>query len=183
MTKGGASFRICALLSVQLLLYGHRLPTSWLADGATAATSSSSSTSPRGSRTSKRGECIETESDTYQCFSNTAVVICEDVEPRCPEWQQQGECQKNPGYMLQNCRKSCQSCIDGHGGVSQVAPGDSAHLVLQRLVDTAGYLAGHENEVLASCRNDREECTFMAVEGKCGSDWMNQHCKAACRKC
>jgi ShK domain-like len=169
MRKGCASFRICAI-AVLLL------------QQADADAASSSSPIIPASTNNKRGECIETENDTYQCFSNTAAIICEDQEPRCPEWQQQNECLNNPEYMLPNCRKSCQSCIDGHAGISQVAPGNSAHRVLQRLVDTVWYMSTH-GQTPVSCRNDREECTYMAVEGKCGSEWMNEHCKAACRKC
>lgn len=35
---------------------------------------------------------------------------CVDIEESCKEWAYFGECEKNPGYMLENCRKSCKHC-------------------------------------------------------------------------
>ncbi|CAK9035779.1 Probable prolyl 4-hydroxylase 7 (AtP4H7) [Durusdinium trenchii] len=36
---------------------------------------------------------------------------CSDRFPRkCPSWEAQGECRKNPGWMIVNCPKSCKSC-------------------------------------------------------------------------
>jgi hypothetical protein len=34
-----------------------------------------------------------------------------DLHGMCAEWAEFGECEKNPGYMLQNCMKSCS---EGH---------------------------------------------------------------------
>ena len=28
----------------------------------------------------------------------------------CPSWARRGECQRNPGYMLVYCKKSCRVC-------------------------------------------------------------------------
>eukprot|EP00983_Pelagomonas_calceolata_P117361 1160406-Pelagomonas_calceolata.AAC.10 len=37
---------------------------------------------------------------------------CEDTQDKeqCLSWAFFGECEKNPGYMLTNCRKSCKQC-------------------------------------------------------------------------
>ena len=37
-------------------------------------------------------------------------VMCEDNDTECPVWSEEGECQANPGYMHEMCRKSCQLC-------------------------------------------------------------------------
>lgn len=37
---------------------------------------------------------------------------CIDGDERCSGWAIQGECAKNPTYMLATCRKSCKSCAD-----------------------------------------------------------------------
>lgn len=37
---------------------------------------------------------------------------CVDADPRCGEWAVYGECDKNPGYMLSTCRKSCNKCSE-----------------------------------------------------------------------
>jgi len=35
---------------------------------------------------------------------------CEDKNENCTWWAEIGECEKNPGYLLQNCPKSCNYC-------------------------------------------------------------------------
>lgn len=35
---------------------------------------------------------------------------CIDADERCSGWAAEGECKKNPGYMLTSCRLSCHSC-------------------------------------------------------------------------
>jgi len=37
-------------------------------------------------------------------------VPCEDNDENCPGWSRRGECEKNPDYMLVNCRQSCKVC-------------------------------------------------------------------------
>ena len=56
-----------------------------------------------GSAPCRRGECI-------------------DGDERCAGWAAEGECKKNPGYMLTTCRSSCHSCSPasaGDGGTSE----------------------------------------------------------------
>ena len=36
--------------------------------------------------------------------------VCEDNDGECAGWAEDGECQVNPGYMLEMCRKSCGAC-------------------------------------------------------------------------
>jgi len=35
---------------------------------------------------------------------------CVDNNDQCKEWSFFGECDKNPGYMLVSCKKSCKVC-------------------------------------------------------------------------
>ena len=37
-------------------------------------------------------------------------AACVDKDLRCSGWAKSGECNSNPGYMLTNCRKSCDKC-------------------------------------------------------------------------
>lgn len=37
---------------------------------------------------------------------------CQDDDDRCPGWANVGECDINPGYMLNYCRRSCLQCPD-----------------------------------------------------------------------
>ena len=43
-------------------------------------------------------------------FCPATSAPCEDDAPDCPNWAKAGECEKNPAYMLQACRKSCGKC-------------------------------------------------------------------------
>merc|ERR1711920_1008781 len=37
-------------------------------------------------------------------------ALCSDENQSCEGWAALGECETNPGYMLENCRKSCGVC-------------------------------------------------------------------------
>merc|ERR1719347_480411 len=43
---------------------------------------------------------------------------CSDQHISCRYWSSIGECQKNPRYMLQGCKKSCNVCSDCPSGWS-----------------------------------------------------------------
>lgn len=38
--------------------------------------------------------------------------FCTDSDDNCKYWASVGECEKNPNYMLYNCRKSCNTCFN-----------------------------------------------------------------------
>jgi len=40
----------------------------------------------------------------------TPMPDCIDKDRNCAYWSRSGECQKNPDYMLESCRKSCNVC-------------------------------------------------------------------------
>ena len=48
--------------------------------------------------------------DPRECSAHTSS--CQDGHPKCLQWAQVGECDNNPGYMLNNCRRSCLQCPD-----------------------------------------------------------------------
>ena len=37
---------------------------------------------------------------------------CRDLDSNCESWSKAGECEKNPNYMLSNCKKSCSIDLD-----------------------------------------------------------------------
>ena len=43
----------------------------------------------------------EEEDDDYDCI---------DEDKHCKGWAEDGECEKNPNYMLTSCRRSCGVC-------------------------------------------------------------------------
>ena len=46
--------------------------------------------------------------------SNTPAG-CQNDHAQCEEWAVYGECEKNPGYMMDTCRKACKACGKGSG--------------------------------------------------------------------
>jgi len=51
--------------------------------------------------------------EAVEHFENAAEEVsttCADNNSYCSAWAAQGECSNNPGYMLPNCRKSCNQC-------------------------------------------------------------------------
>lgn len=137
-------------------------------------------------------DCIATGENhtSFHCYTPAKGQFnCEDTDPRCGQWGQQGECSSNPQYMLIYCPKSCESCISGHAGVTQIAP-DSSLLpqVIRRMEETRTYLkeqAAFKAKILRTCRNYEPKCTHFAAKGECEKNpsWMHKHCAAACKIC
>jgi hypothetical protein len=54
----------------------------------------------------------------FLCFSNCALspYSCEDYSPNCAQWAEDGECSRNPVFMVGDlagtgqCRKACGAC-------------------------------------------------------------------------
>jgi len=40
--------------------------------------------------------------------------LCDDRDLQCGGWAEAGECDKNPNYMLKNCKKSCTKCSEAY---------------------------------------------------------------------
>ena len=40
--------------------------------------------------------------------------LCDDRDLQCGGWAEAGECDKNPNYMLKNCKKSCTECSEAY---------------------------------------------------------------------
>eukprot|EP00587_Corethron_hystrix_P010145 CAMPEP_0113329542 /NCGR_PEP_ID=MMETSP0010_2-20120614/20966_1 /TAXON_ID=216773 ORGANISM="Corethron hystrix, Strain 308" /NCGR_SAMPLE_ID=MMETSP0010_2 /ASSEMBLY_ACC=CAM_ASM_000155 /LENGTH=231 /DNA_ID=CAMNT_0000191659 /DNA_START=68 /DNA_END=762 /DNA_ORIENTATION=+ /assembly_acc=CAM_ASM_000155 len=43
-----------------------------------------------------------------------------DQHPACKEWSDAGECENNPGYMLENCKKSCHEALSSQEDTSHI---------------------------------------------------------------
>ena len=55
---------------------------------------------------------------SHNCSIYFIVIGCTDRNNNCASWARTGECQRNPGYMLSYCRRSCNHCS------SSSEPGD-----------------------------------------------------------
>ena len=49
------------------------------------------------------------ESDAVPVFKSLGHG-CTDKHESCEDWEAAGECEKNPGFMLESCQASCNAC-------------------------------------------------------------------------
>ena len=52
--------------------------------------------------------------------------LCVDANPACKDWAQAGECDKNPSFMLESCKRACGLCEDQQQQQQQPPPSDTA---------------------------------------------------------
>ncbi|KAJ7360407.1 prolyl 4-hydroxylase [Desmophyllum pertusum] len=129
---------------------------------------------------------------------------CYDDDYRCVKWAKIGECAKNPGYMLEKCRQSCEVCMD-----ERTFDFDNWDL------DKDGILTGYEFIKAAEMHfflyldefdvhemflvlnvtqfgsghvcddNDEAWCSQLAQEGACDMYpvWMLLTCRKTCGNC
>ncbi|KAF6256843.1 hypothetical protein COO60DRAFT_1471072 [Scenedesmus sp. NREL 46B-D3] len=48
----------------------------------------------------------------------SGAADCEDEDSNCGAWARNGECQKNPAFMMASCRRSCKACGGGSGHIN-----------------------------------------------------------------
>lgn len=84
---------------------------------------------------------------------------CIDKNDRCAEWAAGDQCSSNPGYMLENCKLSCNDCESE--GNDQPSP------------------------VLSSCTDNNNRCAEWSGDGQCSSNpgYMLKNCKLSCDAC
>mmetsp|Transcript_27346 Transcript_27346/g.45595 ORF Transcript_27346/g.45595 Transcript_27346/m.45595 type:complete len:109 (-) Transcript_27346:318-644(-) len=84
--------------------------------------------------------------------------ICQDTNEQCTTWASNGECTKNPSFMSDGCRRSCNLCSKG-----------------SRVVDEL------------PCRDlgTREDCEYWSTMGECQANeaFMRGQCQRSCRFC
>ena len=168
----------------------------------TTSTSTSTSSSIDTNKLIVKTECLATDEDyrSFHCLGAPAESIrvqCVDENENCADWANKGECQNNQQYMLIDCRKSCKSCIDLHGGSSGSGGGgvqqiavkeDSRQKILKRLYETQEYLhreARRNIQTMKHCVNKHSECTHWWSIGECNtnSGFMHAECSPACQTC
>jgi hypothetical protein len=119
---------------------------------------------------------------------------CTDEASKCGHWSSLGECDANPKYMHQKCRKSCKLCeeqlklstsehhLGGDLGVPQdliFEDGTRPEDIIYLLAKARNYMKFVVSKnmgpgVVARCKNQKEDCGYWALDQECDS---NTECK------
>merc|ERR1712079_606411 len=91
---------------------------------------------------------------------------CIDGHSKCSEWASEGECDKNPIWMKENCRVSCGTC---DGGPTPSTPSTG----------------GPPTNPPGNCKDDNSRCEEWAGKGECEAnpEYMLVNCKLSCKAC
>jgi len=118
---------------------------------------------------------------------------CLNTNRECSNWARQGECKKNPQYMLTQCRQACDSCVHLHtlGGASAhqiVTEPNQERDVLQRIYEAQMHVIRQSHRdvrVLTQCINKHDMCAQWSVQGECTSNpnFMQTECAPSCFTC
>lgn len=117
---------------------------------------------------------------------------CVDTHESCEKWASTGECEANPAFMKNNCKKSCFVCgsIEINMGVEQNINPKEADAIHKCLEDAEEYLRKvgkdpTQRRLLEICKNKHEDCATWAVRGECESNpaYMKLNCAPVCHTC
>ncbi|CAH1802796.1 unnamed protein product, partial [Owenia fusiformis] len=112
---------------------------------------------------------------------------CVDNNAHCPSWAQNGECSSNPGYMLVNCKRSCNSCggtcVDNDANCQSWARNGECQ-------SNPGYMLVNCKLSCNSCGSSNcidanMNCSSWSRAGECQRNpgYMHQSCRKSCNIC
>ena len=119
---------------------------------------------------------------------------CLDEHVDCQNWSKIGECHKNPGYMLNHCKKSCKVCgiIDDNdfGTPQEIPRTDDFDAIKDIITKSTEYMKkinmdSTYDEVRHKCQNQHAHCSQWALRTGCDDNptVMKQQCAPACQSC
>jgi len=126
--------------------------------------------------------CKKARNCKWDTWDGCTDVQCEDSwnkldKGNCPEWSRNGECQKNPDFMLKHCRKSCKVCkgTDVHCEDNNTNCPEWA---------TSGECDKNPYFRLVTCRKSCKICTDSSCIRKCEQNAVHPqvllHCVQTC---
>lgn len=90
--------------------------------------------------------------------STTPDLTCFNAHEdwQCNVWANQGECNKNPRFMLEGCKKACRLCGNED-----------------------------KDDDSCKDNYEAAKCQIWKANGECivNKDWMHKHCRATCKAC
>jgi ShK domain-like len=130
--------------------------------------------------------------DQVCAADGTCTNVCEDLDVDCQFWAENGECDKNPVYMVKHCPKSCNACdkdkqekqakADAENkpkdeyGVVQLIDAAQKQEIIQAIDDMKAYMrtaredpatTAKMHELLDNCKIQHELCAFWKIIGEC----------------
>merc|ERR1719495_54077 len=129
----------------------------------------------------------------YQC---SGVVPpkptgCVDSNKYCSDWATKGQCQANPAYMNDYCKKSCgkcdtSACVDKNRHCASWAKGGQCNSNAAYMKPNCPKSCGTcDDTVTPNCKDENKFCSDWASKGQCNSnpEYMHESCKKSCNKC
>ena len=190
-----------AIFAVMVATYHFPLTSSGSSSGSRSSSSSSGSssrrqTSTRSGSTASGTQRTRNDGSSDDGSSSSSVVSpkehnnaatnmaaqvdkeCVDYHASCKTWHAQGECERNPQYMREQCAASCGTC---HADKTVTDATDQARDA------TAGAAATGAATVKAdpSCSDELGDCTSWAAAGECTANpaFMFTRCASSCNAC
>ncbi|KAK7501427.1 hypothetical protein BaRGS_00007231 [Batillaria attramentaria] len=140
---------------------------------------------------------IKTMNLMYPCSRS-----CSDQNQHCRSWASGGECSRNPGYMHNYCKRSCNkcggggSCQDGHGSCAAWARAGYCNYSYYRRYmysncprscNRCSSSSSSDGGTSSSCVNTDTSghCDSWASQGECTNNpaFMLVQCKRSCNAC
>ena len=112
-----------------------------------------------------------------------AKKACVDLNDSCLDWATDGECEKNPGYMIKDCPRSCNVCgedddDEGSDDWYEEREDDDDGAATA----AADFVPRDANGRPIACEDKHELCQNWARRGECGANpsFMTPNCPISC---
>ncbi|KAH9503506.1 Blastula protease 10 [Bulinus truncatus] len=148
--------------------------------------------------------CQDGSSDCDRTKSKNANCVNDYNSWSCYIWANQGECERNPKYMKEYCKKACGVCQSGGRGQGQCKDffaGQKCKMWKERgdCLTNSGWMTTNCRSTCGLCgdvatrpqfnctnsHKDNEQCDEWARLGECSvnTQWMFDNCKKSCGLC
>lgn len=113
---------------------------------------------------------------------------CVDSQPDCVGWAEDKQCEANPAFMLESCKKSCHACKKKDDALASSSDADSlAKSLLSNALSSSTPTSASSTslEDNADCKDDDPGCADWAADNQCKAnpDFMLVSCKKSCNSC
>jgi len=127
----------------------------------------------------------------YECDGNPLPkpTGCVDTNQFCSDWAQKGQCEVNPKYMNDYCKKSCKKCDSKPSNCQDKNQFCSDWAAKGECEKNSEYMKEECKKSCDICPTDCVDtnayCPDWSSKGYCesNSEYMHESCKKSCNKC